>query len=87
MRERRSLAQRQLTYDVVGATLAGRAMSVPAGYRVDATAAYQMERGDLRLNVFNLTNSTYYEQAMASDGGRTVPGTGLTAMLTYAMRL
>jgi len=61
--------------------------AVPAGYRVDVTGAYKMEKGDLRLNIFNLTDSTYYEQAMASDGGRTVPGTGITAMLTYAMRL
>ena len=33
MRERRSLSQRQLTYDAVGATLAGGPMSVPASYR------------------------------------------------------
>jgi catecholate siderophore receptor len=46
-----------------------------------------MEKGDLRLNIFNLTNTTYYEQAMASDGGRTVPYTGLTAMLSYTMRM
>ena len=60
---------------------------VPAGYHADATAAYHMETSDLRLNIFNLTNSTYYEQAMASDGGRTVPYTGFTAMLTYSLRL
>ena len=61
--------------------------AVPAGYHLDATAAYKMESGDLRLNLFNLTNTTYYEQAMASDGGRTVPYTGFTAMLTYSARL
>jgi len=33
VRERRTLSQRQLTYSAVGATLAGAAMAVPAGYR------------------------------------------------------
>jgi catecholate siderophore receptor len=61
--------------------------AVPAGYHADATLAYKMEKADLRLNLFNLTNSLYYEQAMASDGGRTVPYTGFTAMLTYSMRM
>ncbi|MBS0223682.1 MAG: TonB-dependent receptor [Proteobacteria bacterium] len=61
--------------------------AVPAGYHLDATAAYKMEKSTLRLNLFNLTNSLYYEQAMASDGGRTVPYTGFTAMLTYSARL
>ena len=37
---------------------------------------------DVRLNVFNLTDVKYYDQLMASDGGRAVPGSGLTAMLT-----
>jgi catecholate siderophore receptor len=60
---------------------------VPEFYRLDATAAYKMEKGDIRLNLFNLLNSTYYEQVMASDGGRAVPGSGFTAMLTYSMRL
>ncbi|HEY2874282.1 MAG TPA: TonB-dependent receptor [Reyranella sp.] len=61
--------------------------AVPAGYHADATLAYKMEKSTLRLNLFNLTNTTYYEQAMASDGGRTVPYTGFTAMLTYSARL
>ncbi|MBV8394354.1 MAG: TonB-dependent siderophore receptor [Alphaproteobacteria bacterium] len=61
--------------------------AVPAGYHIDVTAAYKMEKADLRLNIFNLTDTTYYEQAMASDGGRTVPYTGLTAMLTLAYHL
>lgn len=61
--------------------------AVPAGYHIDATAAYKFEKSDVRLNIFNLTNTTYYEQAMASDGGRTVPYTGFTAMLTYALHL
>ena len=40
-----------------------------------------------RLNVFNLTDTYYYEQVIASDGGRAVPGSGLTAMLTLTARL
>lgn len=61
--------------------------AVPEYYRLDATAAYKMDKGDIRLNVFNLLNTVNYEQVMASDGGRTVPGTGLTAMLTYTHRM
>jgi catecholate siderophore receptor len=60
---------------------------VPEYTRLDATAAYKADKYDVRLNVFNLTNSYYYEQVIASDGGRVVPGSGLTAMLTLNYRL
>lgn len=60
---------------------------VPAFLRFDATAAYKMEKYDIRLNVFNLTNVYYFEQVAASDGGRGVPGSGLTAMLTLNYRM
>ncbi len=60
---------------------------VPAFVRFDATAAYKAEKYDIRLNIFNLTNVYYYEQVMASDGGRVVPGSGLTGMLTLAYHL
>ncbi len=60
---------------------------VPQYWRFDATAAYKQPTYDLRLNVFNLFNTTNYEQIIASDGGRVVPGTGLTAMLTYVHHL
>lgn len=56
---------------------------VPEFVRFDATAAYKQPTYDLRLNVFNLLNTTNYEQVIPSDGGRAVPGTGLTAMLSY----
>jgi len=56
---------------------------VPEFYRVDLTAAFKQPTYDLRLNVFNLLNTYNYDQVIASDGGRTVPGSGLTAMLTY----
>jgi len=60
---------------------------VPDYIRLDATAAYKMDKYDVRLNVFNLTNVYYFEQVAASDGGRGVPGSGLTAMLTLNYRM
>jgi len=60
---------------------------VPEYTRLDATAAYKAEKYDVRVNVFNLTNNYYYEQVIASDGGRVVPGSGLTAMLTLTYRM
>ena len=62
-------------------------ISVPDFVRFDATAAYKSEKYDVRINVFNLTDVYYYEQLIASDGGRAVPGSGLTAMLTLTHRL
>ena len=62
-------------------------VSVPDYARFDVTAAYHQPTYDLRLNVFNLFNTMYYEQVVASDGGRAVAGSGLTAMLTYTHRL
>ncbi len=56
---------------------------VPEFYRVDLTAAFKQPTYDIRLNVFNLLNTYNYDQVIASDGGRTVPGSGLTGMLTY----
>ncbi|MBN9088483.1 MAG: TonB-dependent siderophore receptor [Reyranella sp.] len=60
---------------------------VPDYIRLDATAAYRQDKYDVRLNVFNLTNAYYFEQVMASDGGRGVPGSGLTAMLSLNYRM
>ena len=62
-------------------------VQVPDFARVDMTAAYRQPTYDVRLNVFNLLNTMYYEQVIASDGGRAVAGSGLTAMLTYTHRL
>ncbi|MBS0540436.1 MAG: TonB-dependent siderophore receptor, partial [Proteobacteria bacterium] len=56
---------------------------VPEFYRFDATAAFKQPTYDVRLNVFNLLNTTNFESVIPSDGGRAVPGTGLTAMLSY----
>jgi catecholate siderophore receptor len=60
---------------------------VPGFVRFDATAAYRQPKYDIRVNVFNLLNATYYDQVIASDGGRVVPGSGLTAMLTLTHRM
>jgi catecholate siderophore receptor len=61
-------------------------VQVPAFARVDFTAAYRQPTYDVRLNVFNVLNTMYYEQVIASDGGRAVAGSGITAMLTYNHR-
>ena len=60
---------------------------VPEFTRFDATVAYRQPTYDVRLNVFNLTNTMYFDSVIASDGGRAVPGSGLTAMLTYTHRM
>jgi catecholate siderophore receptor len=60
---------------------------VPAYARVDLTAAYKQPTYDVRLNVYNLFDTVNYEQVIASDGGRAVPGAGTTAMLTLNYRM
>ena len=57
-------------------------VSVPGYVRWDATLAYRQMHYEVRLNVFNLTDKHYYENLIQSDGGRAVPGTGRTAMLS-----
>lgn len=61
-------------------------VSAPAYVRFDATIAFLRPGYELRLNVFNLANKTYYDSLIQSDGGRIVPGTGRTAMLTLVVR-
>lgn len=57
------------------------------GYvRWDTTVAYTQPKYDIRLNLFNLTNKMYYDALIQSDGGRSVPGTGRTAMLSVDYR-
>jgi catecholate siderophore receptor len=55
--------------------------------RLDAMLAYHQPRYDVRLNVFNLANTKYYDALIQSDGGRAVPGTGRTVMLSVAYRM
>ena len=53
------------------------------GYtRWDATVAWKQPKYDVRLNLFNLFDTKYYDGLIQSDGGRAVPGTGQSAMLS-----
>ncbi|MFZ6686944.1 TonB-dependent receptor [Undibacterium sp. SXout11W] len=61
-------------------------VSVPGYTRWDATMAYKQKNYDVRLNVFNLSDKMYYDALIPSDGGRSVPGTGRSAMLSVAYR-
>ena len=77
-----------------GATYVGKryanntdAVAVGSYVRADATIAWRQPRYDLRVNVFNLTNAHYYDALIASDGGRSVPGTGRTALFTFAWHM
>lgn len=57
------------------------------GYaRWDATLDYHQRRFDVRLNLFNLFDRRYFDALIPSDGGRAVPGTGRSAMLTFSYR-
>jgi len=57
-------------------------VSVGGYTRFDATIAYHQPKYDIRLNLLNLTNKSYYDALIQSDGGRSVPGIGRTALLT-----
>ena len=53
------------------------------GYvRWDATLAWRQPKYEVRLNLFNLFDTHYYDALIQSDGGRSVPGTGRSAMLS-----
>ena len=60
--------------------------SAPGYARWDATLAWRRPRYDIRLNLFNLFDARYYDSLIQSDGGRAVPGTGRTAMLSLVWR-
>ena len=58
------------------------------GYaRWDATVDYHQPKYDVRLNVFNLFDRKYFDALIPSDGGRSVPGTGRSAMLSVSYHL
>ena len=61
-------------------------VSVPAYTRLDATLAYRQPHYEVRLNLFNLADERYYDSLIQSDGGRAVPGTGRTIMLSFSYR-
>jgi catecholate siderophore receptor len=62
-------------------------LRVPGYARWDATLAWRQPRYDIRLNIFNLTDKHYYDALIPSDGGRAVPGTDVTGMLSFIYRL
>ena len=62
------------------------ATSVPGYTRWDATIAWRRPHYDVRLIAFNLFDSRYYDGLIQSDGGRAVPGSGRTVMLSLVWR-
>ncbi len=52
--------------------------------RWDGTLDYHQPAYDVRLNVFNLFDRRYYDALIQSDGGRAVPGTGRSAMISFS---
>jgi len=62
-------------------------VTVPEFTRFDATAAYIQPKWDLRLNVYNLFDTMFYDSLIASDGGRAVPGSGITGFITLNYRI
>lgn len=54
--------------------------------RWDATVAYHQPKYDVRLNLLNLTDRRDFVSLIPSDGGRSVPGSGRTALLTVTYR-
>jgi catecholate siderophore receptor len=55
------------------------------GYaRWDSVLGYHQPRYDVRLNVFNVFDRRYFDALIPSDGGRAVPGTGRSAMLSFS---
>ncbi|WP_150667725.1 TonB-dependent receptor [Pandoraea anhela] len=57
------------------------------GYtRWDATVAYHQPKYDIRFNLLNVFNKTYWDGLIQSDGGRATPGIGRTALLTGTYR-
>ena len=61
-------------------------VEVPGYVRLDATVAFHQPRYDLRLNVLNLLDKNYFASVIPSDGGRSVPGIGITALGTFTFR-
>ncbi|CAG9179981.1 TonB-dependent receptor [Cupriavidus pampae] len=55
--------------------------------RWDGMVAFHQPKYDVRLNLFNIFDKKYYDALIQSDGGRSVPGTGRTAMLSFTYRM
>jgi catecholate siderophore receptor len=61
-------------------------VSVGAYTRVDATVAYHEANYEIRLNLLNLTGVDYFDALIQSDGGRSVPGIGRSALVTFTYK-
>jgi len=61
-------------------------VSVGSYTRVDATVAYHQANYEIRLNLLNLTDVDYFDALIPSDGGRSVPGIGRTALVTFTYK-
>jgi catecholate siderophore receptor len=61
-------------------------VSVGSYTRFDATVAYHRASYEVRLNLLNLTDVDYFDALIPSDGGRSVPGIGRTALLTFTYK-
>ncbi|QSQ25887.1 TonB-dependent siderophore receptor [Pyxidicoccus parkwayensis] len=56
---------------------------VPNFWRFDAFASYEWDKAQFQLNVYNLTDTLYYDQYYA---GHAVPADGVSALLTARYR-
>ncbi|MGR6034981.1 MAG: TonB-dependent receptor [Candidatus Nitrosoglobus sp.] len=61
-------------------------VSAPGFVRFDATLAYHQPKYEVRLNVLNFTDEQYIQSVIPSDGGRSVPGIGRTALGTFTYK-
>lgn len=61
-------------------------VTAPGFVRWDGTIAYHRRRYDVRFNLLNITDKQYINALIPSDGGRSVPGVGRTALLTLTTR-
>lgn len=59
-------------------------VSIPAYRRVDAMVEYSRERYAIKLNLYNLLNTKYYEGIYR---GHVVPGTSIAGLLTLSFKL
>ncbi|MEO8627595.1 MAG: TonB-dependent siderophore receptor [Betaproteobacteria bacterium] len=61
-------------------------VSVDSYARWDATVAYHKPKYEIRLNLLNLTDEKFFDALIPSDGGRSVPGIGRTALMTLTYK-
>ena len=61
-------------------------VAVPDYMRWDTSFTWRQPSYEVRLNLFNLFNKAYYDALITSDGGRAVPGSSRSAMLSVNYR-